>query len=112
MNNNATIWIPGSKSQTIRALLIAAFAKGISTIKNPLISSDTKSTMDAITALGASIEYDEAENSLHVDSRALGSRFEKITLDLGNSGTGTYLLLGLAASLEKEITITGDERLS
>lgn len=112
MNNNATIWIPGSKSQTIRALLIAAFAKGISTIKNPLISSDTKSTMDAITALGTSIEYDEAENSLHVDSRALGSGFEKITLDLGNSGTGTYLLLGLAASLEKEITITGDESLS
>lgn len=112
MNENATIWIPGSKSQTIRALLIASFAKGISTIRNPLLSSDTCSTMEALRALGVDIAYDEEKNVLNVDSRALGIRGDAITLDLGNSGTGTYLLLGLAASLGRRITITGDESLS
>ncbi len=112
MSNNAKIWIPGSKSQTIRALLIASFAKGKSIIRNPLISSDTLSTLNALSALGAVITYDEKDNVFRVDSENLGSGFEKTELDLGNSGTGAYLLLGLAASLGKEITIKGDESLS
>ena len=101
MNENATIWIPGSKSQTIRALLIASFSRGKSTIINPLISSDTLSTANALK-----------KKLFRVDAENIGKGFDKVTLDLGNSGTGTYLLLGLAASLEKEITITGDESLS
>lgn len=112
MNENATIWIPGSKSQTIRALLIASFSKGNSTIINPLISSDTLSTANALKTLGVKIDYDERKKLFRVDAENIGKGFDKVTLDLGNSGTGTYLLLGLAASLEKEITITGDESLS
>lgn len=112
MNENATIWIPGSKSQTIRALLIASFSKGKSTIINPLISSDTLSTANALKTLGVKIDYDEGKKLFRVDAENIGKGFDKVTLDLGNSGTGTYLLLGLAASLEKEITITGDESLS
>lgn len=112
MNENATIWIPGSKSQTIRALLIASFSKGKSTIINPLISSDTLSTANALKTLGVKIDYDEEKKLFRVDAENIGKGFDKVTLDLGNSGTGTYLLLGLAASLEKEITITGDESLS
>lgn len=112
MNENATIWIPGSKSQTIRALLIASFSRGKSTIINPLISSDTLSTANALKALGVEINYDERKKLFRVDAENIGKGFDKVTLDLGNSGTGTYLLLGLAASLEKEITITGDESLS
>ncbi len=112
MNENATIWIPGSKSQTIRALLIASFSRGKSTIINPLISSDTLSTANALKTLGVKIDYDEGKKLFRVDAENIGKGFDKVTLDLGNSGTGTYLLLGLAASLEKEITITGDESLS
>ena len=112
MNENATIWIPGSKSQTIRALLIASFSRGKSTIINPLISSDTLSTANALKTLGVKIDYDEKKKLFRVDAENIGKGFDKVTLDLGNSGTGTYLLLGLAASLEKEITITGDESLS
>lgn len=112
MNENATIWIPGSKSQTIRALLIASFSRGKSTIINPLISSDTLSTANALKTLGVKIDYDEGKKLFRVDAKNIGKGFNKVTLDLGNSGTGTYLLLGLAASLEKEITITGDESLS
>ena len=112
MCNNATIWIPGSKSQTIRALLIAAFAKGVSTIKNPLLSSDTISTAKALSALGVDIRYDEERAVFYVDSKALGDNLSDVTLDLGNSGTGTYLLLGLAASLGIKVTIKGDESLS
>ena len=112
MDENATICIPGSKSQTIRALLIASFSRGKSTIINPLISSDTLSTANALKTLGVKIDYDEGKKLFRVDAENIGKGFDKVTLDLGNSGTGTYLLLGLAASLEKEITITGDESLS
>ncbi len=112
MKDNSAIWIPGSKSQSIRALLISAFSFGKSIIRNPLVSADTMSTLNALKALGARIDYSEKENAFLVDSTDLGKGEESITLDLGNSGTGTYLLLGLAASLGKEITIKGDESLS
>ena len=76
MNNNATIWIPGSKSQTIRALLIAAFAKGISTIKNPLISSDTLSCIEAVKAMGAEVEIDEENDIAYVTSDGFSGKEE------------------------------------
>ncbi len=110
--NIPTVRIPGSKSHSIRALLIACFARGTSRIENLLISSDTKSTMKAIEDLGCRLEYADDGNTLIVDSTDMGKGLEKASLDLGNSGTGTYLLLGLAASLGIPVTIYGDESLN
>ena len=104
-----TVHIPGSKSHSIRALLIAAFSKGISTIENILFSSDTHAVMNAIEKLGAVLTYEN--DILTVDSTHLGEGLDSVTLDMENSGTGTYLLMGLAASLGIPVTITGDESL-
>lgn len=104
------ISIPASKSQTIRALLIAAFSKEKSVIRNPLVSSDTLSCVNAIRALGASVEFNEDSSVCYVDASALECS-KDVTIDAGNSGTTEYLLLGLAASLGGRITITGDEQL-
>ncbi len=112
MSTTPEIWIPGSKSHSIRALLIAAFSKGKSRIRNLLISSDTLSTMEALKRLNVKITYDKDNNEYVVDAENLGKGLESAVLDLGNSGTGTYLLMGLAASLEIPVTITGDESLS
>lgn len=102
-----TITIPASKSQTIRAFLIALVSNGISRIKHPLLSSDTLSALSVIEQLGCKIERKEDE--IIIDSTSL--KKEKVTLDCGNSGTTSYLLLPLLASLETPITITGDEQM-
>ena len=105
-----TVKVPASKSQTIRAFLIASAAKGTSTIRHPLISSDTLSCIEAVKAMGANVEIDEENDIAYVTSDGF-SRKEEVFIDAGNSGTTTYLLLPMAASLSVPVTITGDEQL-
>lgn len=109
--NTATgkINIPGSKSQTIRALLVATFAFDKSTIHNTLISEDTLSCIQACRLLGALITNEG--DTYFVDSRNVKNNKLPLEIDCGNSGTSLYLLLGLCASLEREITFTGDKQL-
>lgn len=109
---SGTIVIPASKSQTIRALLIALMAQGKSRITHPLFSSDTESAISALLALGADIERKD-DGTLLVDSASLfkdESRNE-IFIDAGNSGTTTALILPILALYDKEFIITGDDQL-
>ena len=105
-----SIEIPASKSQTIRALLIASFARGRSVIRHPLISEDTMSCVSAVQALGVSVTFNEDRSAAFVDSSAMNPA-KALTIDAGNSGTTEYLLLPMAASLSVPVTITGDEQL-
>ena len=105
-----TIAIPASKSQTIRAFLIAYFAHDISRISNPLISEDTKSCINAISNAGAKVMFSDDMSSAIVDSRNIVLP-DNLTIDAGNSGTTEYLLMPMAASLGVDITITGDSQL-
>ena len=57
---NGETAVPGSKSHTIRALAIAALAKGTSVIKMPLVSDDPLSCLSAACALGAWVRRGEA----------------------------------------------------
>jgi len=110
--------IPASKSQTIRALLIAACASGVSVIRNPLDSQDTRSCLRACRILGAEITEQEqcwivsgiglrdgrshAENSTAADIP---------TIDVGNSGTTLYLGMGIAAAMSRPFRFTGDAQI-
>ena len=105
-----TIEIPASKSQTIRAFLIAAAAKGKSTIRHPLLSSDTLSCIEAVRAFGARIAFSDDKSIAYVESDGFAAA-SPVHVDAGNSGTTTYLLLPMAASLSVPVTITGDEQL-
>ena len=105
-----TIAIPASKSQTIRAFLIAAFSREKSVIRHPLLSADTISAINAIRTLGAIVDISEDKETAFVDASAV-SATDPVTIDAGNSGTTTYLLLPMAASLGIPVTITGDEQL-
>ncbi len=106
------IEIPASKSQTIRAFLIATFAKSESVIRHPLISRDTQSCIKACRSLGAEITFSEDESIAYVNSSGAFRNLRSTVIDAGNSGTTEYLLLGLAASLGVPITIHGDNQLN
>ena len=105
-----TVEVPASKSQTIRAFLIAAAAEGTSIIRHPLISSDTLSCIEAVKAFGTEVHFSNDCGEAEVISHGL-SAASPVTVDAGNSGTTTYLLLPMAASLAVPVTVTGDEQM-
>jgi len=101
-----TIEVPGDKSISHRALLLAALAEGTSTITGLSEGEDVGRTRLAITALGAEV-FDE---SGVVTVRGGRSRLRPpgTPVDLGNSGTGMRLIAGVAATLEGTTVLTGD----
>jgi 3-phosphoshikimate 1-carboxyvinyltransferase len=105
--------IPASKSQTIRALLIASAARGTSIIENPLDSQDTRSCVSACTALGARIHT--APGVWTVEGSDLlqpsNDHGQPLVIDTGNSGTTLYLAIGLAAAAGRKVIFTGDEQI-
>lgn len=103
------ITVPGSKSHTIRALLIASFANGTSTIKNALLSADTLSCIEVCKAFGAKIETNG--NTLTVVGNAGIIPPVSKPIDVGNSGTTLFLALALATLSDKPITFVGDKQI-
>ena len=108
-----SIIVPASKSQTIRALLLATFATGTSHIINPLHSKDTFSCLQACRTMGAAITEmkDQWDVTGIIQSDTSQKEDTPIIIDTGNSGTTLYLGAGLAASLGRPVILTGDEQL-
>ncbi|MBR2427343.1 MAG: 3-phosphoshikimate 1-carboxyvinyltransferase [Lentisphaeria bacterium] len=101
---------PGSKSHTIRALVIATLAKGTSIIKSPLVSADTLSCLSAVSALGAWIK--RGDDSVWTISGTGGNMLQPAAaLNMGNSGTGIKLLAAMASLSPHQIAFDGDESL-
>lgn len=109
---NGKIAIPGSKSHTIRAVAIAALAKGVSVIKNPLISSDTLSATNCYRALGAKIDVSNDKTWKIIGTNGK-IRPEGGVIDVGNSGTTLRIAIGSAALIDKGLTVnfTGDQQI-
>lgn len=103
------VWIPASKSHTIRALLIAALAEGRSVISNPLTSADAEACVLAIQQLGAKI--DRSAKDWIVDG--IGGKLKPAdnVIDTLNSGTTLYLATSLAALADGWTFFTGDEQI-
>jgi 3-phosphoshikimate 1-carboxyvinyltransferase len=94
---DATVTPPGSKSLTNRALVLAALARGVSTLSNVLFADDTLVMMECLSRLGFRLEVDRAGHAVHVHGRA--GRIERDHADLfcGNSGTTIRFLTALCA---------------
>jgi len=103
-----TIDVPGSKSHTIRALVIAALAEGRSEIEAPLDSSDTRAAVEGCRALGAKIETGDA---WIVEGTGGSLAIADNVIDVGNSGTTLYVLLSAAALVNGCTVFTGDEQI-
>ena len=104
-----TISVPGDKSISHRALLLAALAEGTSTIHGLSPGEDVARTLAAVAALGAEVGTDGASITVHGGRSLLHA--PAAPLDLGNSGTGLRLLAGVVASLPGTTVLTGDDSL-
>ena len=106
------IGIPGDKSISHRAIMLAALAEGTSRISGFLEGEDTRATAAIFRSLGVSIEApSESQRVVHgVGLHGLES--SNVALDCGNSGTGMRLLIGLLAGQRFDATLIGDESLS
>ncbi len=100
------ISIPGSKSHTIRSLFFAALANGKSTIKNPLISSDSTSAVNLCKSFGAS--YDLINDCYIAEGIGSTPRVPENVIDVGNSGTSLRLGMMTAALVQGYTVFTGD----
>ena len=112
------IQVPGSKSHTIRALLLATLAEGTSHISNPLPSADCLSTSRAVPLIGADVDIAEttaadgttipgnmwtvvgAGNKVHLPNNVV---------DVGDSGSLLYFMSPIAATFDGWSVFTGDE---
>jgi 3-phosphoshikimate 1-carboxyvinyltransferase len=110
----ASIRLPGSKSITNRALILAALADGPTAIAGPLRSRDTDLMAGAVTALGASIE--DSGDTTPADSGhptwtvTPGLASGAVAIDVGNAGTVLRFVPPVAALVSADVEFSGDPR--
>ena len=106
-----TARIPGDKSISHRALMLAALAVGESRIDGLSDGGDVSATVDALRAMGAQIRRDRA--GCTVEGVGVGGLLQpEKPFALGNSGTSARLLMGLITSHPIRAIFTGDPSLS
>ena len=104
------VQLPGSKSISNRVLLLAALASGVTTVHDLLDSDDTRVMIDALRALGCSVEH-ASPTSLRIDG--LGGRLRTPAADLflGNAGTAMRPLTAALALLGGDFELHGVPRM-
>jgi 3-phosphoshikimate 1-carboxyvinyltransferase len=105
----AQVNIPGSKSTTQRALIMAALAEGDSLLQGPLLSEDTRYLVEALTLLGAGIE-DQGGDMVVQGTRGRITNPHQ-ALYLGNNGTAMRLLTTVVSLGKGDFLLTGAARL-
>ncbi len=109
---SGTAAIPGDKSISHRSLMLSALAVGESRVEGLLEGEDVLATAAAMRAMGADIQHD-ADGTWRINGVGVGGLMQPATaLDMGNSGTSTRLLMGLASSHGITATFIGDASLS
>lgn len=102
---DATVRLPGSKSMTNRALVLAALADGESVVRRPLRSRDTLLMAAGLRALGVGVE-DRGEDWRVRPGPLRGPAH----VDVGNAGTVMRFLLPVAALADGPVRFDGDPR--
>ena len=107
-----TVNLPGSKSVSNRALLLAALARGTTRLTNLLDSDDIRHMLNALKTLGVSYELsaNKTECTVHGLGRAFSSS-EPVNLFLGNAGTAMRPLCAALCLSNGEFTLTGEPRM-
>lgn len=109
---NGDIFLPGSKSLSNRALLIAALANGTTKITNLLVSEDIEHMLNALASLG--VEYTLSQCGTEctvVGNNGFFNVSEPLELYLGNAGTAMRPLCAALAASEGEFILTGEPRM-
>jgi len=108
---DATVSVPGSKSVTNRALLIAALSGGPSSIRNPLFSDDSYWLMDSLVRLGINLTADRGGGEVSVDGRGGEIPASGKDLFVGNAGTAARFLPPALALGRGPYTVDGVPRM-
>ncbi len=101
--------VPGDKSMSHRAILLGSLADGTTRVHGFLDAADTRATANAVAALG--VEVTAGEPMIIKATGREGWVRPDAPLDLGNSGTGLRLLVGLLAGQPFDARLTGDASL-
>ena len=113
---SAKLRMPGDKSISHRAAIIAGLSNGPCHIRNYLPSEDCLNTLRAMESLGVKCDYllsdDFGPTELRIHGKGLRLTPPSQPIDCGNSGTGMRLLAGVLAGQDFESSLTGDESLS
>ena len=91
------VTVPGSKSYTNRALLVAALAEGESVLSGALFSDDTDYMVQSLRKLGVEIEADRAAASFAVRGNGGKIPVDGAELYIGNSGTTSRSIISYVA---------------
>jgi 3-phosphoshikimate 1-carboxyvinyltransferase len=105
----AAVRMPGSKSYTQRAMVLAALAEGESRLRDALIAEDTALLAEALGALGAGVRREGTDLLVTGTAGKIGRPVRAI--QLGNNGTAMRLLAGVASLAQGAIDLTGGKRL-
>jgi 3-phosphoshikimate 1-carboxyvinyltransferase len=106
--------VPGDKSLSHRALMLAALGTGTSELRGVLPSADVRSTAGVLASLGIDVVTDwSLSDTIRIRGVGLrGLRLPPTALDCGNSGTTTRLMAGIVAGQHLTATFVGDASLS
>ncbi len=94
---DGTVRVPGSKSITNRALLLAALAGGTSTLEGALFSDDTRYMSSALNQLGIPVRADEKAEKYEIEGQNGHILANEADLFLGNAGTAVRFLTAALA---------------
>ncbi|BDY05072.1 3-phosphoshikimate 1-carboxyvinyltransferase [Ferrimonas sp. YFM] len=109
---DGVITLPGSKSISNRALLLATLAKGTTRLTNLLDSDDIRHMLNALDSLGVGYRYNKEAATIEVDG--LGDRLargQQAELYLGNAGTAMRPLAAALAIGSGKFVLTGEPRM-
>jgi len=109
---NGEVFLPGSKSLSNRALLIAALANGETKITNLLVSEDIEHMLNALASLGVKYTLSDCGTECTVvGNNGFFSTDKPLELFLGNAGTAMRPLCAALAASEGEFVLTGEPRM-
>jgi 3-phosphoshikimate 1-carboxyvinyltransferase len=108
---DARVSMPGSKSITNRAMLLAALAQGRSVLDSVLISEDTRYMSEALRQLGFSVEIDEEAHRITIGGRGGTIPTHGAELFVGGAGTVMRFLVAMLTLGEGRFRIDGNQRM-
>ncbi len=108
---NATVSVPGSKSITNRALLIASLADGETGLTNALFSDDTLYFASALQTLGFDVQLDKDDYEIRVKGRCGEIPAKKAELFVGNAGTAARFLTAFLTLAHGDYVLDGEARM-
>ena len=108
---SASVRVPGSKSLTNRALLIASLAKGRTRLSNALFSDDSRYFAAALQALGFDVQLSESEHQMTVTGMGGIIPAAKAELFIGNAGTAARFLSAFLTLGNGEYILDGEPRM-